>query len=237
MTEQTQKPEAQQTFTPATKTLNEAFAKAQGLFTTVPKTKWNSFDAYAFAPLAASLEMVRAPLAKFGLSVTQHVSSDEKCVAVYTVLKHESGEELEGGVITIPLASTKPQDIGRVMTYARKYSLQALLNIASDGDVDEGQKTEPTNNKRRAQREEQAPRPTPARQERARQANEAAKSKEPGVWQRLVEVAKKQGLGIDQLVQVAKQVTKRTAVTTGLTEADFKAVVDAITEAKKDAAA
>lgn len=246
MTEQTTT-EAQQTFTPTPKNLAEALAKAQGAFSTVQKRNVNEFDNFLYAKLADYLEMVRKPLSENGISYTQDVETSEKAVTVVTTLFHgASGEQRVSKPITLPV--TKPngsqtglnaQDFGACIEYAKKYSLAAaVVAAAADApDVDQHQAREPGNNKRRAQGADAGARPTPARQERARSAQQRAQNREPSVWQRLLAEAKKEGLEPLKLAELAKRVTKRTTVTSGLTEADFKAVVEAIAEAKKSEAA
>lgn len=104
------------------------------------------------APMYANLEdtlaeYVRPILTKYGMSVFQSVSTDEKGrVGVCTTLFHESGEFIEGDYvycdIVIPTSKqgnkilTEGQATGVCITYLRRYSLNAALGINGDKDTD-----------------------------------------------------------------------------------------------------
>ena len=150
--------------------LQEALAKAQGAFGTVAKTRWNSFDGFAYATLAGILEAIRQPLAENGLAVLQFVSSTPQGISVVTRLQHVSGECEESPPLFLPVAKQTPQGYGAAITYARKYSLQALLCIASDGDLDADAQGETSNPSRRASRAPSAAQAYQASQEVAQAA-------------------------------------------------------------------
>jgi hypothetical protein len=71
---------------------------------------------------------------------------DEHGVVVETVLMHKSGQWLCGGLSIKPVKDD-PQGIGSAITYARRYSLQAVAGIAADDDDGEaamGRDTKPS---------------------------------------------------------------------------------------------
>lgn len=92
-------------------------------------------------------EYVRPVLSKHGISFFQSVkSADDGKVGVNTVLFHESGEFIEGDYIfcnvVIPISNkgnkvlTEGQATGVVITYLRRYSLNAAIGITGDKDTD-----------------------------------------------------------------------------------------------------
>jgi len=112
-----------------------ALAGAQGELTNPPKTKTANLGKYKYryADLAEIIEHVRPVLAKHSLAVVQLTVADARNVLV-TRLMHESGQYLEA---TYPLpAQAAAQDMGSAITYARRYSLCAILGIAADEDDD-----------------------------------------------------------------------------------------------------
>ena len=113
-----------------------ALAKAQGELTNPPKTK--TADAgkykYAYADLAEVIDHVRPVLAKHGLAVVQMVAARETANILITKLIHDSGQCLES---TYPLPrQAAAQEMGSAITYARRYSLCAILGIAAESDDD-----------------------------------------------------------------------------------------------------
>jgi predicted nuclease with TOPRIM domain len=87
-----------------------------------------------YADLAGVIEAIKESLAKNGLSYVQLMHpSDRDEVRVETVLMHESGEWVSG-VISIPVTRADAQGYGSALTYARRYSLQAITGIASEDD-------------------------------------------------------------------------------------------------------
>ena len=89
-----------------------------------------------YATLDHILDTVRPILAKHGLALTQAVYSTEGRVGVKTSIVHPEGF-IELGEITV---ATKPdttaQQVGGILTYLRRQSIQAALGIATDLDDD-----------------------------------------------------------------------------------------------------
>lgn len=124
--------------------LNElatALAKAQGEMKAPVKDKTakvktsKGYDySYSYSDLATVVETNKATLAKHGLSVTQPLMQDELGFYLETLLMHSSGQWISS---RHPLpASVPPQELGSALTYARRYSLSAILGIAADTDDD-----------------------------------------------------------------------------------------------------
>lgn len=133
-----------------------ALAKAQGVYPTIPrdrtvrvqmKDKANGQPGgsytFSYAPLDTILEKVRKPLSDNGLSITQLLTGN----SLITMLMHESGEYLRAEMQIPRTGETGPQALGSAVTYLRRYTLQAILGVASDEDDDgngaEGQSTTP----------------------------------------------------------------------------------------------
>ena len=76
------------------------------------------------------MDAVRKPLSDNGLSVVQVIRDGR----LHTMLLHTSGQRL---CSDYPLPATaRPQEMGSALTYARRYSLSALVGIAADEDDD-----------------------------------------------------------------------------------------------------
>lgn len=94
---------------------------------------------YKYAELASIIDMVKPVLQRYGLSIIQFPVSEGDRVGVKTVILHASGEKLEESVyLPVPemKGNTATQAAGAAITYARRYALQAVLNISADDDTD-----------------------------------------------------------------------------------------------------
>jgi hypothetical protein len=108
-----------------------------------------------YATLANILSTIRPVLAKNGLAITQTVDPYQVegaatwKVTVTTKILHTSGETMESA-ITLPASKADAQGIASAITYARRYALSAICNIAGDDDDDgntaTGGKTAPATN-------------------------------------------------------------------------------------------
>ncbi len=91
---------------------------------------------YKYAPLDEVLNLVRPILSKHGLSVIQAPVMSEGMVGVTTTLLHESGEWIEFEPILLKMDKQSAQGAGSAITYARRYSISAVLGISSEDDND-----------------------------------------------------------------------------------------------------
>jgi hypothetical protein len=115
--------------------LAKALTKLQGDLKTVPKEKINPFHKSKYADLSAIWEMCRKRLADSGLSLVQSTDVMENNIVLETTLLHTSGQWLRGKLALNPV-KMDPQGIGSAMTYGRRYSMCAMLGIATDEDDD-----------------------------------------------------------------------------------------------------
>ena len=89
--------------------------------------------AYKYADLATLKEATQPELKKNKLAVVQQVGTNEKGIILRTVLGHASGQWLSA-TMEMPTAGLKAQDLGSAVTYARRYSRGAILDVASEDD-------------------------------------------------------------------------------------------------------
>ncbi|MFO0687493.1 MAG: ERF family protein [Myxococcota bacterium] len=147
--------------------LAAALARAQGEFGTIRKahtaqvqTRTGGAYSYSFADLAAVLEAVRPALSKHELALVQlpavRMVDGAAFVAVETILAHSSGASIST-TLELPVDAATPQAIGSGMTYARRYSVLALLGIAAEDEDDDAQGAQPRAPEPRAGRERKAP--------------------------------------------------------------------------------
>lgn len=114
----------------------KALAKFQSEVSDPERTKENSYLKAKYVTLDSLLQAIRPVLASNGLSFMQIPSTTDEAVTVTTLLLHESGEWFESHPFTLPLMKKDPQGVGSVVTYARRYSLSAILGVAWDEDDD-----------------------------------------------------------------------------------------------------
>lgn len=92
-----------------------------------------------YADLTAMIDAVRKVLPKHGLSIAQIVLPSEGVAHVRTMLMHESGQWL-ASECRMPYDNTGSknaiQSMGSAITYARRYSLSALVGVVADDDDD-----------------------------------------------------------------------------------------------------
>ena len=114
--------------------LAEALSKAQGSMSAAARSGKGNYGYYA--TLDSVWDAARKPLADNGLAVTQATDiSESGDMVMVTTLMHSSGEWI-GGVYPVRPAQNTPQGMGSAITYARRYSLSAMLGLAADDDDD-----------------------------------------------------------------------------------------------------
>jgi len=115
--------------------LAKALSIFQGKMTAVKKDAINPFYKSKYATLDTIWETIRKPLSENGLSIAQTMDSWEGHVALETTLYHISGEWISGLQALNPVKDD-PQSLGSAISYARRYSLSAILGIVTDEDDD-----------------------------------------------------------------------------------------------------
>lgn len=121
----------------------KALAAAQAELQPAAKNAQNPHLKNRYADIASVYEAIREALPKHGLAVTQLIlPSPEGKAHVRTVLMHESGEWLASECILPPDRAGGVQGIGSAITYARRYSLSAIVGVVSEDD-DDGNAAQP----------------------------------------------------------------------------------------------
>jgi hypothetical protein len=110
--------------------LAAALAAAQGMMENAIFNRVNPHFKSKYADLAAVIKTARKPLSANGLSTVQTIGDG----VLHTRLLHTSGQWI-ASEYPLPM-SGRPQEFGSALTYARRYSLSALLGIAADEDDD-----------------------------------------------------------------------------------------------------
>jgi ERF superfamily len=94
---------------------------------------------FRYAPLASGLDIVRKTLGQHEIATVQTTAIDPAVgmVNLTTMLAHASGEWIASDWPVCPVSETaNPHRMGAALTYARRYSLFALVGIAGEDDLD-----------------------------------------------------------------------------------------------------
>lgn len=89
---------------------------------------------YQYADLASINDATKQALAKHSLCVTSRTVIRDGQLMLETSLRH--GPSGESEIAVWPLIIGKPQDMGSALTYARRYTICALLNVVGETDDD-----------------------------------------------------------------------------------------------------
>lgn len=116
----------------------EALSKAQGMMKPAIYDNTNPHFRARYATLTAVMEAARPALSQNGIALLQSTTVETEPVmrvGVTTMLMHASGQWIRGTLHLKPVNDT-PQAVGSALTYARRYSLSALVGIVADEDDD-----------------------------------------------------------------------------------------------------
>ena len=111
----------------------------------IQKTKINPAFKSKYVSLDVLMESVMPILSKHGLVwVTRPVyrGSEDTPVLHYSLIHAESQQSLDGEMLLM-LAKNDPQGQGSAITYARRYSLMAVLGLVADEDDDGNKASRP----------------------------------------------------------------------------------------------
>ena len=111
-----------------------AFVKAQAACNGAKKSSNNPHFKAKYADLSAVWDACESALEVNKLSVLQGLGEviDGK-MQIETMLLHESGQWIKS-LASIPLPKADPQGYGSASTYARRYTLAALMGIVQEDD-------------------------------------------------------------------------------------------------------
>lgn len=102
----------------------------------IRKDAQNPFFKSDYLTLSGILDAVRQPLAANGLALVQSMRVQEATTILVTKLIHESGEEISSEMPISILSDA--QKLGSLITYYKRYQLQALLGISTADEDDDG---------------------------------------------------------------------------------------------------
>ena len=112
----------------------KSFVEAQREFAPALKTSTNPHFRSKYVDLSGCVEAVLDALNNHGFALIQKTHDCENGVKVETIFMYESGEQISGGVISVPADKQNAQGYGSALTYARRYSLMAACGIAPEDD-------------------------------------------------------------------------------------------------------
>ena len=117
-----------------TKNIAIALVKAQKEMLIAVKDSKNPFFKSNYADLNSIREACLPALNKYGIVLLQPIVHIEGKNFVKTLLLHESGESIEGLTEIVYSKANDAQAQGSGITYARRYGMQSLCNVAADDD-------------------------------------------------------------------------------------------------------
>jgi len=117
--------------------LAKALSAAQGQLSTAKKKSTNPHFKSKFADLSEVWEACRAALSKNKIAVIQCPQFSEKCDYLETTLVHESGEYMVSRMV-LKNAKGDMQGLGSSISYAKRYSLAAMVGVTSEDEDDDG---------------------------------------------------------------------------------------------------
>jgi hypothetical protein len=132
---------------PIPKSIAEAMCKMQMTELFAITDSDNPFFKSKYADLASIWSAIRKPLTENGLSVMQTTEPYEQGITVVTTLMHVSGETY-ATKLSAKADKQTIQALGSLITYLRRYSLAALVGVASLDDDGEAASGRDTKNKR-----------------------------------------------------------------------------------------
>lgn len=119
------------------KNLYKALAKFRQQLKQPVKDGANPYFKSTYVTLDGVIKAVDTALEGTGLSYIQEAATSDGLPAVRTVLFHEDGGMMASGWLSLPLKSgATPQDVGSLLTYAKRYQLAAFFGVSSDVDDD-----------------------------------------------------------------------------------------------------
>lgn len=126
----------------ADRALRTAFVKATAMLRVLNKdrtvevtsTRTGGKYKFRYSTFAELMDELRPALATHGLSVFQEPVIGETTCTLHTTIFHVDGGVLAPRPLVLPLTSRSPQDIGIVISYARRYHLQTVFGLASTED-------------------------------------------------------------------------------------------------------
>lgn len=118
--------------------LAEALAKAQSVMKGAKEDASNPFYKSTYADLTSVWTACKESLSSNGLAIMQPTTMKDGVIFLVTMLLHSSGQWIKGFYPIMPVKND-PQALGSAITYARRYSLAALVGVCPAGDDDDAE--------------------------------------------------------------------------------------------------
>jgi len=125
--------------------LAKALNKVQSELQSAKNDAVNPFFKSKYATFGSVWDVVRDPMVKNGLCLTQNALSCPEGVSVVSRLIHESGQYIEYGPLIVPMAKKDAHATGSGISYAKRYALVAIFGVVTDDDDDGNAAVKPTN--------------------------------------------------------------------------------------------
>lgn len=135
--------------------LVQALAKAQMAMQNPKFDSTNPHFRTKYASLAAVRDATIPALAANNIAVTQLITTEDAHVICLTTLWHSSGQYLSNA-LRLPVSKADVQGFGGAITYARRYSLQAICNVVGEQDDDGESQRESVQSRQQANAEQRA---------------------------------------------------------------------------------
>lgn len=138
-----------------TNTFHDKFLKAQAEFPKLQKDGENPHFRSSFITLDNLLAKVLPVLNKNGLMMMQGVTTLDGQPALKTMIT--DGTDVVETTMLLMMKSNDPQGQGSAITYARRYSLMAILGLAAGEDDDGNAANEAENHRQEYERQKTSP--------------------------------------------------------------------------------
>ena len=118
----------------------------------------NPFTKSNYASLKSVMETCRDALLDNGIWLCQYPVPVETtgCIGLATTLTHAESGQWQSSLAVVPLPKADPQGMGSAITYARRYTLTAMLGMITEDDDGEAARID-TKGRTRARRATNAP--------------------------------------------------------------------------------
>lgn len=119
-----------------TSAINKALAQAQGEIKSAKFNRTNPHFKNKYADLTAMRDAYQESFSRFGLSLVQLIEDKPDGMVLITRILHESGESIESRFPIKVGPNDTMQVIGSKITYARRYSISAIIAFGSEEEDD-----------------------------------------------------------------------------------------------------
>ena len=120
--------------------VSAALVECQGKLKAAEMDAVNPFFKSRYATLGSVIESSREALYTAGLCLQQTLSLCDGVVSVHTLIRHKSGQFIDGGTMSLPIGENErnsdAQLAGSIATYLRRYAWSSVLGIYADSDDD-----------------------------------------------------------------------------------------------------